>query len=102
MGKAAAAVEQAGHRVREQRPAGDRPGDDLGALDELARHHVEEILRESPDRRRMTEQLMRVQVDAAVVTVAVVEVPVHHQDPRLLQVPEGFLSKLGAFVHSNP
>jgi hypothetical protein len=47
----------------------------------------------------MAEQLMRVQVGAAVIAVAVVEVAVDHQDLGLLEVLEGFLSKLGAFVH---
>jgi hypothetical protein len=55
MRQAAPAVEQAGDRVREQRAAGDRSGHHLGPLHELARHHVEQILREAPDRGLMPE-----------------------------------------------
>ena len=73
-------------RVREQRAAGRRPGDDLGLLEQLARQDVEQILREPPDRRRIAEQLVRVQVDAAVKAVAVIEVPVLHQHFDVLQL----------------
>ena len=44
-----------------------------------AGQHVEQILREAPDRRRMAEQLMRIEVHAAVIAVAEIEVPVEHQ-----------------------
>ena len=47
----------------------------------------------------MAEQLVRVQVDAAVIAVAVVEVPVDHQDLGLLQILQRLLAKLRAFVH---
>ena len=60
---------------------------------EVARDHVEQILRQPPDRRRMPEQLVRVQVDAAVEAVAVVEMPVGHQDPERLHVLAGALAR---------
>ena len=47
----------------------------------LRRQDVDQVLRESPDRRRISEQLVRVQVDAAVVTVAVVEVAARMSTP---------------------
>ena len=96
------AIEQAGHRVRQERAAGHRPGDDLGQLHEVARHQIDQILREAPDRRWMPEQLVRVQVDAPVIAVAVVEMPVEHQDLRLLQVLQRLLAYLSASVHDSP
>ena len=71
------------------------PGDDLGLREQVRRQHVEQVLREPPDRRRMAEQLMRIQVDAPVEAVAVVEVPVAHQHFELLQL----LERLVAQVH---
>ena len=53
---------------------------------------VDEILGETPDRRGVAEQLVRVQIHAAVVSVAVVEVPVPHEDFELLQLPERLLA----------
>ena len=88
MGQRAAAVEQAGQRVREQRAARRRTGDDIGLREKVGREHVEQILREPPDRRRMTEQLVRIEVDPAVKSVAVIEVPVAHQHLEILQRPE--------------
>ena len=55
-------------------------------VDDRRRQDVEQILREAPDRRRVAEQLVRVQVDAAVIAVAEVEVPVEHQHFVLLQI----------------
>ena len=50
------------------------------------RQHVDQVLRHAPDRRRIAEQLVRVQIEAAVVAVAVVEVPLHHhfEAPQVL------------------
>ena len=79
-----AAVQQAGQRVREQRASHDRAGDDLRLLEQIAGQNLEQILREAPDRRGMAEQLVRIQVDAPVEAVAVVEVPVAHQHFELL------------------
>ena len=93
MAQAAPAVEQPGDGMREQRAARRRPGDDLGHQLQIARDHVEQILGQPPDRRRMPEQLVRVQVDAAVEAVAVVEVPVGHQDPERLHVLAGALAR---------
>ena len=57
-------------------------------LDEVRRHHVDQILRHPPDRRRKLEQLVRIQIQLAVEAVAVIEVAVHH-DLEALQVLEG-------------
>ena len=79
MREAAAAVEQAGNRVRQQRAAGRRPGHHVGGRRDLVRHQVQQVLREPPDGRRVAQQLVRVQVGGPVIAVAVVEVPVEHQ-----------------------
>ena len=74
-----AAVEQARHRVRQQRAAGGRAGDDLRACSmKSAGMHVDQILRHAPDRRRILKQLVRIQVQLAVKAVAVIEVAFHH------------------------
>jgi hypothetical protein len=80
MRQAAAAVEQARNRVREQRAAGDRPCHHFRRLHDLGRQQIDQVLRKSPDRRRVAEQLVRIEVDAAVIAVAVVEMPIQHQD----------------------
>ena len=46
---------------------------------------VDQILREPPDERRLPEDAVRIQIHAAVVAVAVVEVPVEHEHFELLQ-----------------
>jgi hypothetical protein len=97
--EAAAAVEESGDRVREQRAAGDRTGDHFGALHEIARHQIDEVLGKAPDRRRGSKELVRVEVDASVVAVPVVEVAVDHQHPRLPQVVQRLLAQFRAFVH---
>ena len=94
MREAAPAVEQAGDRVREERAAGHRAGHDFGALHELGRQEIDQVLREAPDGRRMAKQLVRVEIHAAVVAVAVVEMAVDHQDLGLLQVLQRFLANL--------
>ena len=43
----------------------------------------------------MLEQLVGVQVDAAVKSIAVVEVPVQHQHLRALKILQGLVSDLG-------
>src|SRR5687768_1523025 len=73
-----AAVEQAGHRMRQQRAAGRGTRHNFGVLDEVRRHHVDQILRDAPDRRRPLKQLMRVEIEIAVEAIAVVEVALHH------------------------
>src|SRR2546428_6460612 len=90
----APAVEQAGDRVRQQRAAGDGAGHDVGRLEERAREHVQQILRETPDDRRVPQQLMRVQVDAPVPVVAEIEMPVEHEHLVVLQVLERLFSDL--------
>ena len=92
MAEAAPAVEQSRQRVREQRAAGLGPGDDLGLERDLARQDVEQILREPPDRRRRAKELVRVQIDAAVIAVAVVEVTVGHEHAERLHVLAGALA----------
>src|SRR3954452_8988979 len=99
MCQAAAAVEEPGNRVRQQRTAGNRTGDDFRRLDELGRQDVQKILGKAPDGRRMSKQLMWIEVDAPVIAVAVVEMPVDHQDLQLLQILQRFLAKLSALVH---
>jgi hypothetical protein len=72
--------------VSQKRAAGDWTGNDLGALDKLTREQIDQILRESPDRRGTAEQRVRVEIATAVIAVPVVEMSVDHQDLRLLQV----------------
>jgi hypothetical protein len=47
----------------------------------------------------MPEQLVRIQVDAPVITVAIVEMTVANQDFRPLEIVERFPTKILAFVH---
>ncbi len=97
MREAAAAVEQARDRVRQERAARRRARDDFGGLHDVGRQDVDQVLSESPDRRWMAKQLMRIQIHAAVVPVAVVEMTVDHQNFQLLQV---FQRSLTAFLTS--
>ena len=101
MRQAATAVEEAGDGMRQQGAAGDRPGHDLGLLQQFRRQQIDQILREAPDRRGVAEQLMRVEVDASVVAVAEVEVAVDHQHFRPLQIGQRLLADRRAFVHLN-
>src|SRR5688572_25505875 len=83
----------------EQGAARDRAGDDLRLLDDRRRQHVQQILREPPDRRRVAEQLVGVEVEAPVVTVAEVEVPIDHQHFVLLQIVQRLLADLVSTAH---
>jgi len=80
--------------VGEQGTAGGRAGHHVGLSQELRRQDVDQILREAPDDGRLTEQLMRVQVDTPVVAVAEVEVAVAHQHVVLLQLAQRLLAYL--------
>jgi len=59
---------------------GDRASHHFRRLNELGRQQIDQVLRKSPDGRRMAEQLVRIEVDTAVIAVAVIEVPIQHQD----------------------
>ena len=83
-------------------PPVTRPGHHFGRLDDGTRKHVDQILCEAPDCRWLSEQLVRVQVDAAVVAVAEIKVPVEHQHFVLLEIFEGFLANLVSSVHGSP
>ena len=65
--------------------AGCRARHDFGDAEQVTRQHVQQVLCEPPDRRRVQEQLMRIQVGAAVVAVAVVVVAGLHQDADFLE-----------------
>ncbi|MDP9324061.1 MAG: MMPL family transporter [Acidobacteriota bacterium] len=67
--------------------------------EELARDDVEQILREAPHRRRVQEQLVRIEIQTAVKSVPVVEVPVAHQDLELLQRVERLAAKIVLACH---
>jgi hypothetical protein len=99
MGQRAAPVEEARERMGEERAASRRAGHDVGPREELRRQHVEQVLREPPDRRRMEEQLVRIEVDAPVEAVAVVEVAVAHQHFELLQLPERLAAQIVLTSH---
>jgi len=71
--------------VRQERAAGRRSCDDIRLRDDLAWQDVEEILGQTPDRRRMQKELMRVQIHATVKAVSIIEVPVAHQHFQILQ-----------------
>ena len=88
------AVEQAGDGVREERAAGRRSRHDVGLFEQLRGQHVEQILRQAPDGRRMPEQLMGIQVDAAVEPIVIVEVPIAHEDFEGLQLLERQLTRI--------
>ena len=47
---------------------------------------LDQILREAPDERRLPENAVRIQVHAAVIAVAVVEVPVEHEHVVFAQI----------------
>ncbi len=49
------------------------------AVNDRLGQHVDAVLGEPPDQRRLPEDPVRVQVHAAVISVAVVEVPVEHE-----------------------
>src|SRR5262249_61590689 len=87
---------------RGARAGGDRAGDDFGSLHQIGGHEIDEILREPPDRRRVAEELVRVEVHAAVVAVAVVEVAVEHEHLRMLEVLQCPFAELRALVHQSP
>ena len=102
MGQAAAAVEQACKRVGEQRTSCCGSDDDLRRLHQLARQQVEQVLREAPDRRRMSKQRVRVDIDASMKAIAVVEVAIEHQHFELLQLFQRFLTILFTSVQRRP
>ena len=102
MREAAPAVEEARDRVRKQGAAGRGPGHHFDALEQRPRQHINQILSESPDRRGIPEELMGIEIDAAVVPVAVVEMAVDHQHARVLEILQGFGAKLPLFVHVGP
>ncbi len=95
----AAPIQQPGDRVREQRATGRWPGDDVGLLENLRRDDVEEVLRQAPDRRRVTKQLMRIQIDAPVKSVVVVEMPVAHEHFEVLQFLQRLLARVVETIH---
>src|SRR5689334_20327301 len=84
--------------MRQQRTACDRPRDDFRGFEDRAREDIQQILREAPDRRWITEQLMRIDVHPSVVTVAVIEVAVQHQHLMLLQLRQRAFTN---FVYSS-
>ena len=72
----------------------------VGAND-VVRQDVDQILPEPPDQRRLPEDPVRIQIDAAVVAVAVVEVPVEHEHFELLKVRERLLAQIVSTRHSH-
>ena len=95
-----AAVEKPGNRVRQQCAARHRPDHDLGGLDNRWREHVEQVLGETPDRRGIPKELMRIQIDRTVESVPEIEVPIEHQHFVLLQVLQRLLAYLVSSVHN--
>src|SRR6185312_15293446 len=85
MREGTAAVEQPRERVGEECPAGGGSRNDVRFCEELARDDVEQILRETPQRRGVQDQLVGIEIQTAVKPIAVVEVPVAHQDLELLK-----------------
>ena len=86
----------------EEGAAGRWSGDDFSRVENGAWKNVDQILGKAPDRRRLSEKLMRVQVDTAVIAVAEIEVPVEHQHLVALQILESFLANVVSFVHASP
>ena len=64
-------------------------------------HQVDEILRESPDRGRVPEQLMRVEIEAPVIAIPEIEVAIQHQHLELLQVLQRLVADLVLFAHQS-
>jgi hypothetical protein len=66
-------------RVRQEGPAGGRSSDQFDLLQNFVRDDVEQVLRKPPDRRRLTKQLVRIQIRLAVIAIAVIEMAIQHQ-----------------------
>ena len=99
MRQGAPAVEQAGDGVRQERAAGRRSGHDVGLLEQLRRQHIEQILRQAPDSRRIPEQLMGIEVDPAVKPVVVVEMAIAHEHFERLQLFQRKLARILETIH---
>jgi hypothetical protein len=84
----------------EERTTCNRPGYDLGRVEDRGRQDVEKVLSEPPDGRGISEELMRIQIEAAVIAVPEIEMPVEHEHFIALEIFEGFLSNLVSFVHA--
>ena len=80
--------------MRQQCPAGDGTGHHLCPFNERRRQEVDEVLGESPDERWLLEELMGIQVDLAVIAIAIVEVPINPQHVIPLEISECFGSHL--------
>jgi hypothetical protein len=89
MRQAAPAVEKAGDGVREERAASRGSRDDIGGGRDLFGHDIEQVLSEPPDGGGIPEQLMRIQIGRTVIAVAVVEMPIVHQDFEASEFVEG-------------
>ena len=59
--------------------SGHRPGYHGSLLNELARQQIDQILRKTPDRRRMPKQLVSVHVQPPVIPIAIIEMAAEHQ-----------------------
>src|SRR5437870_8701525 len=99
MREASAAVEESSDRVREERASGHRPGYHVSLLNELARQQIDQILRKTPDRRRMPEQLVSVHVQPPVIPIAIIEMAAEHQHFRMLKVLQRLGANLRASIH---
>jgi hypothetical protein len=69
-------------------------------IEHLPRQDVEQVLGKTPDRRRVPEQLMRVQIQRAVIAVAEIEVPVQHQHLVPLQFGQCLRANVVPTCHS--
>ena len=98
-GNVSTAVEQAGDRMSEECAAGGRARYDLSRFENGAGQHVDQILREAPDRRRLPEELMWIEIHTAVIAVPEIEVPIEHQHFVVLQILERLLASLVLSIH---
>lgn len=84
-----AGIEKTGERVRQQRSAHHRPGHNFDGIYEVVREDLNQVLRQPPDERRLPEDPVRIEVRAAMIPIAVVEVSVAHQHFKLSEIVEG-------------
>src|SRR5262245_60163229 len=86
--------------MREQGSAEHRTRHNLGGRDDGVRQHVDQVLAETPNERRLPKDAMRIQVHTTVVTITVVEVPVDHEHFEFLKVGQRFLPQIVSTRHS--
>src|SRR5439155_15226330 len=73
--------------------------DHFGARQDVRREDIDQILREAPDRGRVAKQLMRIEVYAAVIPIAVIEMSVEQEHSGVTKIREGLLTNGCRSIH---